>query len=92
MKYEACFISSLQFLIIMFYKTLSDYYKDRPAVIYVITPRRKRKTAINRARVIERKYPHAEVKVLYEGKDEDEINNIIDKCMNARKVESITLR
>jgi hypothetical protein len=92
MKYEACYISSLQFLTLMFYKTLSDYYKDRPAVIYIITPRRRRRVALNRARVIERKYPHAEVKVLYEGKDKEKIDTILDKCINARKVESITLR
>jgi hypothetical protein len=91
MKYEACYVNSLQFLTIMLYRTLNDYYKDRPATIYIITPVRKRKLALNRARVIERKYPHAEVKVLYEGKDKEKIETILDKCINARKVESLTL-
>jgi hypothetical protein len=91
MEYEVCYMSSLQILTIVFYKTLEDYDNSRPAIIYVITPRRKKKIALNKARILERMYKEAEVKLLIEGKDKEKIDRVLDKCMEANKILSPSL-
>jgi hypothetical protein len=91
MEYEVCYMSSLQILTIVFYKTLEDYDNSRPAIIYVITPRRKKKIALNKARILERMYKEAEIRVLYEGKDKERIDKIIDLCLEANEILSPSL-
>jgi predicted transcriptional regulator of viral defense system len=79
-------MSSLGLLTIVFYKTLEDYDYSRPAVIYIVTPRRNHKLAVEKARIMERRYKGVEVKILIEGKDKEKIDEIIDKCLEANKV------
>jgi predicted transcriptional regulator of viral defense system len=79
-------MSSLQLLIIIFYKTLQDYDSNRPAAIYVITPRRNHKLAIEKARILENKYKGVEVKILIEGKHKEEIDKVINLCLEASKI------
>jgi len=85
MKYEVCYMNSIGLLTIVFYKTLEDYDYSRPAVIYIVTPRRNRKLALEKARTLERRYPEVKIKILYEGKDKDEIDRILDLCLEASK-------
>jgi hypothetical protein len=88
MEYEVCFMNSFQLLVVVFYKTLKDYDSDKPALIYVIAPRRSKKEALDKARILERKYPNAEVRILYEGKDKEEIDKVLDLCLEAKKIVS----
>jgi predicted metal-dependent TIM-barrel fold hydrolase len=81
-------MNSLGLLTIVFYKTQEDYDKDRPAAIYIITPRRNQKLAIDRARIVESRYKHVQVKILIEHKHKQEIENIINKCLEAPKTVS----
>jgi hypothetical protein len=85
MEYEVCYMSSFQILTIVFYKTLEDYDNSRPATIYIITPRRNKKVALEKARILERRYPDVEIKILYEGKDKDKIDKVLDLCLEASK-------
>jgi predicted metal-dependent TIM-barrel fold hydrolase len=85
MEYEVCYMNSLGLLTIVFYKTLKDYDSDKPAVIYIITQRRNKKEALNKARILERRYPNTEIKILIEGKDKEEIDKVIDECLEASK-------
>jgi hypothetical protein len=85
MKYEVCYMSSFQTLTVVFYKTLEDYDSDKPARIYVIAPRRSKKVALDKARILERRYPNVEIRILYEGKDKEEIDKAINKCLEADK-------
>jgi predicted transcriptional regulator of viral defense system len=79
-------MSPLMPLVIVFYKTLKDYDKDKPALIYVIAPRRNHKLAIEKAKILESKFKGVEVRVLIEGKDGEKIDEVIDKCVEANKV------
>ena len=81
-------MSSLGLLILVFYKTEQEYYKDRPAVIYVIAPRRSKKEALDKARILEKKHPQVEIKILYEGKDKDRIDQLLDLCLESKRVVS----
>jgi len=86
MEYEACYMSSLQFTTIILYKTVGDYNTEKPAVIYIVTPRRKKKLAIDKARLYERVYKGVEVRILFEGKDKDKIDKILDKCLESKLI------
>jgi len=86
MGYEVCFMSSFQLLVVLFYKTLRDYDSDKPAVIYVIAPRRSRKEAIDKARILEKRFPNTEIRILYEGKDKDKIDKALDLCLESSKI------
>jgi predicted transcriptional regulator of viral defense system len=70
----------------IFYKTQSDYDSDRPHTIYIITPRRNKKEAIDKARILERRYPNAKITILYEGKHKEEIEKVLDLCLQASKI------
>jgi hypothetical protein len=91
MEYEVCYMSSLRILTVVFYRTVEDYDKSRPAAIYVIAPRRKKKQALEKARTLERMYKEAEIRVLYEGKDKERIGKIIDLCLEANEILSPSL-
>jgi hypothetical protein len=88
MEYEVCYMSSLGLLTVVFYRTLEDYDNMKPAAIYIITPRRNHKLAVEKARILERRYPEVEIKILYEGKDKEQIDKVLDKCMEANKLMS----
>jgi hypothetical protein len=88
MEYEVCYMSSLQLLTIVFYKTLEDYDYSRPAAIYIIAPRRSKKEALEKARILERRFPDVEIRILYEGKDKDKIDKVLDVCLEANKIVS----
>ncbi len=88
MSYEICYMNSLQLLTIMFYKTEQDYIKDRPVAVYIIAHRGSKKTALEKARIAEMKYKEVEVKVLIEGKDKEQIDKLINKCLKAKEVVS----
>jgi hypothetical protein len=88
MEYEVCYMSSLQLLTIVFYKTLEDYDYSRPAAIYIIAPRRSKKEALEKARILEGRFPEVEMKVLYEGKDKERIDKVLDVCLEAKKIVS----
>jgi predicted transcriptional regulator of viral defense system len=78
-------MSSLGVLTIVFYKTLEDYDYSRPAAIYIITPRRNHKLAIEKARILESRFKGVEIKILIEHKDKEKIDKIINKCLEAAK-------
>jgi len=86
MEYEVCYVSSLGLLTIVFYKTEQDYLDVKPARIYVITPRRDKKLALEKARILESRFKEAEIRVLIEGKDKDKIDKILDLCLKSNKV------
>jgi hypothetical protein len=88
MEYEVCYMSSFQLLTVVFYKTLEDYDSEKPSKIYIITPVRNRKLALEKARILERRYEGVEVKILYEGKDKDKIDRVLDICLEANKLMS----
>ena len=71
MEYEVCYMSSLGLLTILFYRTLEDYDNKTPEKIFIITPRRDRKIALEKARILERRFPNTYISILYEGKDKD---------------------
>jgi hypothetical protein len=81
-------MSSFQILTVVFYKTLEDYDSGKPAAIYVITQRRNKKEALEKARILERRFPDVEIKVLYEGKDKERIDKVLDVCLEANKIVS----
>jgi hypothetical protein len=85
-EYEVCYMNSLGFLTIMLYKKLKDYESDKPAKIYIITPRRNKDIALNTARIIETRYPNVEIRVLYEDKHKEKIDKLINICLEARKL------
>jgi hypothetical protein len=87
-SYEVCYMSSLGLLTIVFYKTLEDYDSEKPAIIYVIAPRRSKKEALEKARILERRFPEIEIKVLYEGKDKERIDKVLDACLKANQIMS----
>ena len=84
--YEVCYMSSLGLLTIVFYRTLEDYDNMTPAKIFIITPRRDRKIALEKARILERRFKGAEIKILIEGKDKEKIDKIINECLEANNV------
>ena len=86
MEYEVCYVSSLGLLTIVFYRTLEDYDSMKPARIYVITPRRDKKLALEKARILESRFKEAEIKILIEGKDKETIDKVLDLCLNSNKV------
>ena len=86
MKHEVCFMSTLQLIVIILYKHEKDYDQDKPHIIYIIAPRRYKREAIEKARLLEKRYPNTEIRILYEGKDKDRIDKIIDVCLEASKV------
>jgi len=86
MEYEVCYMSSLQFTTIVLYKTLNDYNMGRPAKIIIATPRRKKQLALHKARLFEKAYKGVEVRILFEGKDKDKIDKILDKCLGSRLI------
>jgi hypothetical protein len=88
MEYEVCYMSSFQILTIVFYRTLEDYDSEKPARIYVIAPRRSKKEALDKARILERRYPDVEIRILYEGKDKEEIDKVLDLCLEANRTVS----
>jgi predicted transcriptional regulator of viral defense system len=79
-------MSTLGLLTMVFYKTLQDYDNMTPAKIFIVTPRRDRKIALEKARILERRFKGAEIRILIEGKDKDEIERILDACLNSNKV------
>jgi predicted metal-dependent TIM-barrel fold hydrolase len=78
-------MSSVGLLTIVFYKTLDDYDYERPAAIYIITPRRNHKLAIEKARILESRFKGVEVRILIEHKDKDKIDQLLDLCLEASK-------
>jgi predicted transcriptional regulator of viral defense system len=88
MRYKVCYMSSLGLLTIVFYKTLKDYDYEKPATIYIITPRRNHKLAIEKARILESRYKGVEIKILIEHKDKEKIDEIINKCLEANQIMS----
>jgi MoaA/NifB/PqqE/SkfB family radical SAM enzyme len=81
-------MSSFQIMVVVFYKTLRDYDSEKPAVIYVIAPRRSKKVALEKARIVEKRFPNVEIRILYEGKDKDEIDKVLDLCLEANRIVS----
>jgi late competence protein required for DNA uptake (superfamily II DNA/RNA helicase) len=79
-------MSSLGLLTIVFYRTLQDYDNSRPARIFIIAPRRDKKLALEKARRLERWFPDVDIDILYEGKDKEAIDRILDLCLNSNKV------
>jgi hypothetical protein len=79
-------MSSIGLLTIVFYKTLEDYDSEKPAAIYIITQRRNKKLALEKARILERRFPEIEIRILYEGKDKDKIDKVLDLCVESSKV------
>jgi hypothetical protein len=78
-------MNSLGLLTIILYKTQKDYNSDKPAKIYVIAPRRNKDIALDKARILEKRYPNAEIRILYEGKHKEEIDKAINTCLEANK-------
>jgi hypothetical protein len=86
MKYEVCYMSSLGLLTIVFYRTLQDYDSMKPARIYIVTTRRDKKLALEKARSLERWFPDVDIDILYEGKDKEAIDKILDLCLEANRI------
>jgi len=86
MEYEVCYMSSLGLLTIVFYKTLEDYDSMKPARIIIIAPRRDKKLAIEKARVLERRFSDVDIDILYEGKDKEAIDKVLNMCLESNKV------
>jgi hypothetical protein len=79
-------MNSLGLLTIVLYKKLKDYESDKPAKIYIITPRRNKDIALTTARMIETRYQNVEIRVLYEDKHKQKIDKIINICLEASKM------
>ena len=88
MKYEVCFMNTLQLIVIILYRQKQDYDQDKPTAIYIIGPRRFKREAIEKARLLEKRHPGVKITILYEGKHREEIDKIIDLCLESNRVES----
>ncbi len=88
MKYEVCYMDSRMFILVMLYRTEQDYYKDRPAEIYVITQRRNLNLALQRLELLKMKYKEAKIELVIDKRGKDMVTPILNTCYNAKEVVS----
>ena len=81
-------MNSLLFTIIALYRTEQDYDKDRPEIIYLITKRRYLKEAQTRLELLKMKYKDSRVELVIDKRGKDLVNQILDKCYEAKRVVS----